>query len=473
MSGKVSPVKMTQLRLAVLAQLNSFRQAQQAFQGAGKLSGAGWDSTRSYFDAYSEVSSTIGHALNTLEDTITAYLSAFTGEVGAAENDLDTDKMEALKAELRRLQAENDFLMEALAKAFEDVPFVNQFFNRQSMLGTAKKIEILEKYQAFENAHSNDFAEVQSVISSVGEGVSFLGSAGNFAGGKEGYKKIDFANKAWYKTLKAFNQKQPKMREEIVLNTDGERPIYEVYVNGKKDIKKTKELQEMFRVHNVELFKEYGPEIFKILIGLDDVEIILDKDSTTMQRSSSSVFLLLSILPPDKVKDFLKTAKLLGKGNHSVDAIKLSAKEWQTLKDFEKSADTVKTIDRGKDAGKVSGGKIPDVEIKKTLSKKNQSHINKHNIDSLKNQSQYLTESQLAEKLDGNSFFNPNWTGDDINKYTEIAYNDLLSQGKKGDTFLYKINGEEINIYIQPDGGFGTAYGKYQYTLDQFKNLMK
>ncbi|MFD2388037.1 T7SS effector LXG polymorphic toxin [Enterococcus rivorum] len=232
--------EMTQLRLAVLAQLNAFRQAQQVFQGAEKLSGAGWDSTRSYFDAYSEVSSTIGHALNTLEDTIAAYLGAFTSEVGAAENDLDTDKMEALKAELRRLQAENDFLMEALAKAFEDVPFVNQFFNRQSMLGTAKKIEILEKYQAFENAHGNDFSEVQSVISSVGEGVAFLGTAGNFAGGKEGYKKIDFANKAWYKTLKAFNQRQPKMREEIVINTDGERPIYEVYVNGKKDTKKPK-----------------------------------------------------------------------------------------------------------------------------------------------------------------------------------------------------------------------------------------
>ncbi|MFD2386853.1 hypothetical protein [Enterococcus rivorum] len=192
------------------------------------------------------------------------------------------------------------------------------------------------------------------MISSVGEGVAFLGTAGNFAGGKEGYKKIDFANKAWYKTLKAFNQKQPKMREEIVINTDGERPIYEVYVNGKKDTKKTKELQEMFRVHNVELFKEYGPEIFKILMNLDDVEIILDKDSTKLQRSSSSIFLLLSILPPDKVKDFLKTAKLLAKGEHSMDAIKLSAKEWQILKDFEKSADTVKTMDRGKDATKVA-----------------------------------------------------------------------------------------------------------------------
>ncbi|OEH83127.1 hypothetical protein BCR26_02335 [Enterococcus rivorum] len=103
----------------------------------------------------------------------------------------------------------------------------------------------------------------------------------------------------------------------------------------------------------LELFKEYGPEIFKILMNLDDVEIILDKDSTKLQRSSSSIFLLLSILPPDKVKDFLKTAKLLPKGEHSMDAIKLSAKEWQILKEFEKSADTVKTIDRGKDTTKI------------------------------------------------------------------------------------------------------------------------
>ncbi|MBP2097702.1 hypothetical protein J2Z52_000511, partial [Enterococcus rivorum] len=77
------------------------------------------------------------------------------------------------------------------------------------------------------------------------------------------------------------------------------------------------------------------------------------------QRSSSSVFLLLSILPPDKVKDFLKTAKLLAKGEHSMDAIKLSAKEWQILKDFEKSADTLKVIKKtskaniGKDFGKI------------------------------------------------------------------------------------------------------------------------
>lgn len=41
------------LRLTVLDQLNSFKEAQQAFQSAGELSGTGWDSTKSYFDACS------------------------------------------------------------------------------------------------------------------------------------------------------------------------------------------------------------------------------------------------------------------------------------------------------------------------------------------------------------------------------------------------------------------------------------
>lgn len=343
------------LRLTVLEQLNSFKETQQAFQSAGKLSGTGWDSTKSYFDAYSEVSITVGNALNTLDDAITSYLSAFTSEVGPAENDLDTAKMEGLKAELRRLQAENDVIMEALAKAFEDVPFVNQFFNKQSMLGTAKKIEILEKYSAFEAAHGSDFSDVQTVIASIAEGLAFLGSAGNFSGGKDGYKTIDFKNQKWYKALKDFNKAQPKDRIDVVIKELSNGVEYQIYRNGKLDVQRTKELHELFRVHNVELFKEYGPEIFKILTNIDDIEILLAKDSTTMQRSSSGVFLLLAVLPIDRVKDILKSAKLLRNGDYTLDAIKLTAKEWETLKEFEKSADVVKTVDRGKDVGKVSG----------------------------------------------------------------------------------------------------------------------
>lgn len=57
---------------------------------------------------------------------------------------------------------------------------------------------------------------------------------------------------------------------------------YQIYSNGKLDVQRTKELHELFRVHNVELFKEYGPEIFKILTNVDDIEILFRKDSTAM-----------------------------------------------------------------------------------------------------------------------------------------------------------------------------------------------
>lgn len=99
-------------------------------------------------------------------------------------------------------------------------------------------------------------------------------------------------------------------------------------------------------------------------------------------------------------------------------------------------------------------------------------HIQKHNIQSLKNQAQYLSDKQLKLKLE-NSFFSPKWSKEKINKNVEIAYNALLKKGKRGDTFPYKIDGETIKIYIERDGKFRTAYGTYEYTVKQFKKMMK
>ncbi|EOL46350.1 hypothetical protein I580_01619 [Enterococcus caccae ATCC BAA-1240] len=78
--------------------------------------------------------------------------------------------------------------MEAAAKAFENVPFINKFFMERSMLGKAREIEILEKYQTFEATHGSDFSEVQTVISLFEQGLTVLGNACNFVGGVNAYK---------------------------------------------------------------------------------------------------------------------------------------------------------------------------------------------------------------------------------------------------------------------------------------------
>jgi hypothetical protein len=53
---------------------------------------------------------------------------------------------------------------------------------------------------------------------------------------------------------------------------------------------------------------------------------------------------------------------------------------------------------------KANEAKVPNVEIKKPLGKNIKKHISKHDYESFKKQADYLTDSQLAQKLEKNSF---------------------------------------------------------------------
>jgi hypothetical protein len=117
---------------------------------------------------------------------------------------------------------------------------------------------------------------------------------------------------------------------------------------------------------------------------------------------------------------------------------------------------------------KANEAKVPNVEIKKPLGKNIKKHISKHDYESFKKQADYLTDSQLAQKLEKNSFFNPEWSTSDMNKYVEIAYNDLLAQGKTG-KHVYEIAGEKITIVIKNDGGLDTAFGSHKLTVNDFR----
>ncbi|MBR1693098.1 MAG: EndoU domain-containing protein [Lachnospiraceae bacterium] len=83
-------------------------------------------------------------------------------------------------------------------------------------------------------------------------------------------------------------------------------------------------------------------------------------------------------------------------------------------------------------------------------------------------QAKYLTDEQLANKLSGTSFFNKNWTDEEVIKYTQEAYNILRSQNKTGLQSI-EINNEIIYVFIKEDGGFDTAYGIYKYVVEDFR----
>ena len=118
--------------------------------------------------------------------------------------------------------------------------------------------------------------------------------------------------------------------------------------------------------------------------------------------------------------------------------------------------------------------KVESVEASKAgsdfpqLSKNNIQHIKKHTFSGMKEQANFLTDEQLANKLDGKSFFNKNWSNEDVIKYTQEAYNKLRSLGKTGLQSV-EVNNEVINVFIKEDGTFDTAYGIYKYGIEDFR----
>ena len=102
------------------------------------------------------------------------------------------------------------------------------------------------------------------------------------------------------------------------------------------------------------------------------------------------------------------------------------------------------------------------------LSKNNIQHIKKHTFEGMVEQAKYLTDEQFANKLANTTFFSKNWSQDEIVMYTQEAYNILRSQGKTG-LHSVEMNGEIINVFIKEDGTFDTAYGVYQYTVNDFR----
>ena len=104
------------------------------------------------------------------------------------------------------------------------------------------------------------------------------------------------------------------------------------------------------------------------------------------------------------------------------------------------------------------------------ISKNKLKHINnRHNAEKFREEIPYFTDEQIKSKLADRTFFNPNWSETKINEVVTKAYNELRSQGKKGDKFEYDIDGEKIMLVIGSKGELNSAYGFHTLTIDFFK----
>lgn len=356
---------------------------------------------------------------------------------------------------------------------------------KQSMYGTARKIEILENYQSFEATHGNDFASLQTLISSVDQGLAFLGNSGNFAGGVNGYKGVTFAEQDWFKNLKDFNKSNNEDRYEVVNISKGFDAIYMVYKNGKIDEKKTTEYNKLLTKQQWEVLMTLGPEVFKILVGLDDVEILLDDGSSSGQKVQASIFLILSVTPVDKIKDVIKAAKTLNKGENLLDGVKLSAESLEALKKIENSGETVKIIKKVETLDDLKKLKNTENFTDKSLKHIFEGELTKrgasgYHVDTIDEtigkiiegtktppnkygvyEAQVEVNGVLKVTNDGKStFFPDDWDSQKIIDSINEAYANKVFD--KGNIYVGKLNsGMEIEMYIGKDGKIISAFPKF------------
>ncbi|MEG2292870.1 MAG: AHH domain-containing protein [Carnobacterium sp.] len=347
--------ELTALRQTTVSHLEDYEQSNDAFTSDTILTGTAWDSGKGYHKNYKIISRSIFNALYDIDDAFKAHLAAFKGVVGEAENRLDTDELVELENELRRLQTQKLEFMEAMAEVFKDVPILKDFFAQNTMNGTIKEIELLKRYEHFENTTQGSFDGVYETIGAITEALAFMGESKNFAGGSKGYNEVNFAALGWHQQLDKYNQANEEDRYEIREIKTKYGTFYQVLKNGKVQKEASEALQYSELLDALGGMAKLTPEILKILVGLDDVEILLDDGSTTVQKMGSSIWILLSVLPPDKIKDILKSAKLAKNSGKALDGIHITEKQWKEYKALDKSATTIGRLVPG-EVGKVTGG---------------------------------------------------------------------------------------------------------------------
>ncbi|WP_157454446.1 T7SS effector LXG polymorphic toxin [Carnobacterium maltaromaticum] len=401
--------ELTALRQTIVSHLEDYGQSNDAFTSDTILTGTAWDSGKGYHKNYKIISKSIFNALYDIDDAFKAHLAAFKGVVGEAENRLDTDELVELENELRRLQTQKLEFMEAMAEVFKDVPILKDFFAQNTMNGTIKEIELLKRYEHFENTTQGSFDGVYETIGAITEALAFMGESKNFAGGSKGYNEVNFTALGWHQQLDKYNQANEEDRYEIREIKTKYGTFYQVLKNGKVQKEASEALQYSELLDALGGMAKLTPEILKILVGLDDVEILLDDGSTTVQKMGSSMWLLLSVLPPDKIKDILKSAKLAKNSGKALDGIHITEKQWKEYKALDKSKDAIKVNKNiakiGDDMGKMGIlVKHPNINVDWSL-------YAEHGIERLnkRGMSQSLVESivkngKTLEQAGGNKY---------------------------------------------------------------------
>ncbi|WHH58413.1 RHS repeat-associated core domain-containing protein [Petroclostridium sp. X23] len=107
------------------------------------------------------------------------------------------------------------------------------------------------------------------------------------------------------------------------------------------------------------------------------------------------------------------------------------------------------------------------------LSKKALKHpLNDHMPSKYAKQALHQSKEAVEQYLSKKSFFNPNWSEQQITQALNSAYKDAVNKGITNGYHTIEAYGEKVQIFIR-DGNFSTGFGTHSLTYEQLIKLAK
>ena len=113
-----------------------------------------------------------------------------------------------------------------------------------------------------------------------------------------------------------------------------------------------------------------------------------------------------------------------------------------------------------------------DLNTVSALSNKAVKHpMNDHMPARYAKQLQYMSKEVVKQYLNYKTFFNSNWTEEQVKAAINFGYKEALNSGVTTGKYSFKYLGENVTVYLE-DGIFKTGYGDYVYTYDELITLL-
>ncbi|MCD1258816.1 Hint domain-containing protein [Paenibacillus athensensis] len=228
----------------------------------------------------------------------------------------------------------------------------------------------------------------------------------------------------------------------------GETNVEDIKV-GDRVLSKNEETGEIAYKEVTATFNHETDEIYKIYVGEQIIEATFNHPFWVQGKGWTFV------------KD-LKVGDLLVQSDNNTLKIDIIEKEKKQVKVYNMTVDGFHTYF-------VSDLSIwvHNTDCGFILSKNNIEHFKKHIASEFANQVGYLSDKQLESKLAKNSFFNPNWSKDDVIIGVQNGVNEAIENGVSNGYYYYQYRGETISIFMK-DGNFDTAFGLHKLTPADF-----